>query len=49
MFFFFLQRISEHVTDEHLEKGSLYPPLDEITKCSLDIAEHIAKYAYKNG
>jgi malate dehydrogenase (oxaloacetate-decarboxylating)(NADP+) len=37
------------VSEEDLEKGSLYPPLNTIQKCSLKIATRVAEYAYKHG
>ncbi|XP_049537052.1 NADP-dependent malic enzyme-like [Anopheles darlingi] len=43
------QRLAEIVTDEDLERGSLYPPLDRIQECSVQIAVHIMEYAYQQG
>jgi malate dehydrogenase (oxaloacetate-decarboxylating)(NADP+) len=37
------------VTQDDLNKGSLYPPLEDIQKCSLEIAEKVVNYAYDNG
>jgi malate dehydrogenase (oxaloacetate-decarboxylating)(NADP+) len=31
-----------------LENGSLYPPLNTIQACSLEIAEKVIEYAYEN-
>lgn len=36
------------VTKEDLDSGNLYPPLQDIQKCSLTIATQVMKYAYKN-
>ncbi|KAH8374691.1 hypothetical protein KR200_003788, partial [Drosophila serrata] len=43
------ERLAELVSKEDLNKGSLYPPLANIVKCSVAIAEAIVDYAYKNG
>lgn len=43
------QCVADHVTDEDLKKGSLYPPLHKIRECSVDIAVQIANYAYNKG
>lgn len=43
------QSLAELVTDDDLAMGSLYPPLQNITSCSIKIAEKILHYAYKNG
>ncbi|KAL7021929.1 hypothetical protein ACKWTF_012072 [Chironomus riparius] len=40
--------LADLVTDEDLEKGSLYPPLENIQACSLEIAEKVVEYAYEN-
>lgn len=37
------------VEDEDLERGSLYPPLNNIREVSLKIAVGITKYAYCKG
>lgn len=39
--------IAQQVSDEHLEEGRLYPPLDTIRDVSLKIAEKIVKDAYQ--
>ncbi|ALC46605.1 Men, partial [Drosophila busckii] len=39
--------LADIVSKEDLERGSLYPPLDTIVKCSVAIAERIVCYAYK--
>lgn len=36
------------VSEDDLESGNLYPPLQDIQKCSLTIACEVMKYAYKN-
>jgi len=41
--------LADLVSDEDLEKGSLYPPLNTIQKCSLKIAARVAEYAYEQG
>uniref|UniRef100_A0A182QKL3 Malic enzyme n=1 Tax=Anopheles farauti TaxID=69004 RepID=A0A182QKL3_9DIPT len=43
------QRLAEIVTDQDLERGSLYPPLEHIKDCSIKIATHIMEYAYAEG
>ncbi|XP_058064108.1 NADP-dependent malic enzyme isoform X3 [Anopheles bellator] len=43
------QRLADIVTDEDLERGSLYPPLENIKNCSISIATHIMEYAYEQG
>ncbi len=37
------------VTDEELEQGSLYPPVDKVADVSLVVAEAVAEYCYQNG
>lgn len=49
MFLISAQRLAEIVTDEDLEKGSLYPPLELIQDCSIKIAVRVMEYAYANG
>ena len=41
--------ISKHVTDDDIAKGSLYPQLSLIRKCSLEIALEVADYAFEKG
>ncbi|KAH8243838.1 hypothetical protein KR032_010654, partial [Drosophila birchii] len=43
------ERLADLVSKDDLLKGSLYPPLTSIVKCSVAIAEAIVDYAYKNG
>jgi malate dehydrogenase (oxaloacetate-decarboxylating)(NADP+) len=49
MFLIAAETIAKHVTDDDIQKGSLYPPLSVIRECSLDIAIGITKYAYSKG
>jgi malate dehydrogenase (oxaloacetate-decarboxylating)(NADP+) len=49
MFLIAAETIAKHVTDEDIQKGSLYPPLSLIRECSFDIAIGITKYAYAKG
>jgi len=41
--------LADLVSEADLEKGSIYPPLNTIQKCSLKIAARVAEYAYKQG
>jgi malate dehydrogenase (oxaloacetate-decarboxylating)(NADP+) len=41
--------LAELVTDKDLNQGSLYPPLETIQACSIEIAEKILEYAYEHG
>lgn len=43
------QRLAEIVTDDDLERGSLYPPLEHIKDCSIEIAVHVMEYSYEKG
>lgn len=43
------QKLALMSLDEDLAKGSLYPPLEKITECSIEIAVAIVEYAYKEG
>ncbi|XP_014096264.3 NADP-dependent malic enzyme isoform X1 [Bactrocera oleae] len=43
------QKLAVMSLDEDLAKGSLYPPLEKITECSIEIALAIVEYAYKEG
>lgn len=39
--------LADIVTDDDLDSGNLYPPLQDIQKCSLKIAVKIMEYAYR--
>jgi len=41
--------LANFVTEEDLERGSIYPPLNLIKDCSLQIAIKIAEHAYETG
>jgi malate dehydrogenase (oxaloacetate-decarboxylating)(NADP+) len=43
------QALANIVTDEDLENGSLYPPLQDIQHCSTKIAAKVMDYVYKEG
>lgn len=49
LFLISAQTVADHVKNEDLERGSLYPPLNSIRECSIDIAAKIAEYAYAKG
>jgi malate dehydrogenase (oxaloacetate-decarboxylating)(NADP+) len=49
MFLIASETIAKHVTDDDIQRGSLYPPLSLIRECSFDIAIGISKYAYAKG
>lgn len=49
MFLIAAQAVADHVSQEDLDKGSLYPPLSSIRDCSLEIAVGVTKYAYEKG
>ncbi|KAK7863406.1 hypothetical protein R5R35_004362 [Gryllus longicercus] len=49
LFLIAAQNVADHVTDENLQQGRLYPPLSMIKECSISIATQIAEYAYKHG
>lgn len=38
--------LAEIVTDGDLERGTLYPPLKDIQKCSINIGTKLMDYAY---
>ena len=41
--------MADIVTDEDLDNGSLYPPLQSIQDCSTKIAAKVMDYAYQQG
>ena len=49
MFFMAAKTLAENVSAGDLEKGSIYPPLKDIRKVSLAIAEAVASVAYREG
>ncbi|XP_067619312.1 NADP-dependent malic enzyme-like isoform X2 [Eurosta solidaginis] len=49
MFLIAAQKLSLLSLDEDLAMGSLYPPLEKITECSVEIAIATVEYAYKEG
>ncbi|XP_014220692.1 NADP-dependent malic enzyme isoform X2 [Trichogramma pretiosum] len=49
MFLLSAQEVANNVSNEDLERGSVYPPLGTIQECSIDIACKIADYAYRHG
>ncbi|MFA5160336.1 MAG: oxaloacetate-decarboxylating malate dehydrogenase, partial [Candidatus Omnitrophota bacterium] len=49
MFFVAAKTLAGKVTKEDLEKGSIYPPLKDVRKVSLAIAEAVASVAYREG
>lgn len=49
MFLLSAREVANSVTDQDLERGSVYPPLSLIQNVSVDIAVKIADYAYKQG
>lgn len=49
MFLIAAQAVADHVAQEDLDKGSLYPPLGAIRDCSLEIAVGVTKFAYEKG
>lgn len=49
MFLIAAETIAKHVSDEDIQKGSLYPPLGLIRECSFEIAIGISNYAYSKG
>lgn len=49
MFLIAAQSVADHVSDEDIAKGSLYPPLSSVQQVSFDIAVGLTKYAYAKG
>ncbi len=49
MFLSAARALAAEVTDRHLEKGALYPPLSEIRHVSLGVAEAVARQAFDDG
>ncbi|CAG9769466.1 unnamed protein product [Ceutorhynchus assimilis] len=43
------EALAEMVTEEDLEKGSIYPPLSKVTECSVSIATKLLEYSYSKG
>lgn len=43
------EKLANLVTESDLEKGSLYPALETIRDCSLQIATKIMEYSYEKG
>ncbi|PSN35985.1 NADP-dependent malic enzyme [Blattella germanica] len=49
LFLIAAQTLADHVIEEDLKRGRLYPPLSMIRECSVKIATKIAQYAYQHG
>lgn len=49
MFLVSAEKLADMVSEEDLEIGSLYPPLETIRDCSIQIATEIMDYAYRKG
>lgn len=43
------EKLASLVSPADLERGSLYPPLQDIRQCSSKIAEQVMEYAYREG
>jgi len=49
MFYIAAETLAHMVTENRLNRGSLYPPLDDIRNVSAMIATKVARYAFENG
>lgn len=49
MFIVAAKTLAALVTEEDLNKGSLYPPLEHIQNCSVKIAVKVMEYSYEKG
>ena len=43
------EALAEMVSEDDLAVGRMYPPLSNLKDCSIKIAIHVAKEAFKNG
>nr|XP_034828387.1 NADP-dependent malic enzyme-like isoform X3 [Maniola hyperantus] len=43
------EALADIVSQENLDQGSLYPPLEDIQECSVKIAKRVVEQAYKTG
>lgn len=44
-----LQALANLVTEDDLQKGSIYPPLTDIMNVSIKIAAKVVEYSYMKG
>lgn len=49
LFLIAAQCVADNVSEEDLARGSVYPPLNVIKECSIQIAMKICNYAYERG
>uniref|UniRef100_A0A6M2DDI8 Malic enzyme n=1 Tax=Xenopsylla cheopis TaxID=163159 RepID=A0A6M2DDI8_XENCH len=49
MFLLAAQTVADHVDEDLIERGTIYPPLKSIKECSIQIATKITQYAYSKG
>lgn len=49
MFLCSAEKLADMVSEKDLEMGSLYPPLEMIQECSIQIATEVMEYAYRKG